>query len=112
MPRGDRTGPLGYGPRTGRGLGFCAGYDSPGFVKGGFGRGFRCWGRGFGRGWGRGFGFGAGWGFRARFGAAIPQPATTFSPANEKQYLEQEAKLIEQELEAIKKRLQELEAEK
>jgi len=25
MPRGDRTGPLGMGPLTGRRLGFCAG---------------------------------------------------------------------------------------
>lgn len=25
MPRGDGTGPMGYGPLTGRGLGWCAG---------------------------------------------------------------------------------------
>ncbi|NPA39927.1 MAG: DUF5320 domain-containing protein, partial [Thermodesulfobacteria bacterium] len=25
MPWGDRTGPLGMGPRTGRGLGYCSG---------------------------------------------------------------------------------------
>ena len=64
MPWGDRTGPLGMGPRTGRGLGFCSGFSSPGFIKGpgwGFGRG---WGRGFGRSWGRGFGRGRrGFGF-------------------------------------------------
>ena len=42
MPRGDRTGPLGRGPMTGRGLGYCAGYDAPGFMFGrGFGRGRR-----------------------------------------------------------------------
>ena len=29
MPGGDRTGPEGYGPRTARRLGYCAGYDSP-----------------------------------------------------------------------------------
>jgi hypothetical protein len=29
MPGGDRTGPLGTGPRTGRGLGYCGSYDSP-----------------------------------------------------------------------------------
>ena len=45
MPRGDRSGPDGYGPRTGRGLGYCNGYDTPGFA------------RGSGRGFGRGFGF-------------------------------------------------------
>ena len=50
MPRGDRTGPLGDGPMTGRQLGYGAGYDSPGFTKvpgGGLGRGFRGRGRGF-----------------------------------------------------------------
>jgi len=26
MPSGDRTGPAGQGPRTGRGLGYCNGY--------------------------------------------------------------------------------------
>jgi hypothetical protein len=41
MPRQDRTGPLGLGPLTGRGLGPC-------------GCGMQ---RGFGRGYGRGFGF-------------------------------------------------------
>ncbi|MCK4558169.1 MAG: DUF5320 domain-containing protein [Calditrichia bacterium] len=50
MPGGDRTGPLGDGPMTGRQLGYGAGYDSPGYTKGpggGFGRGFRGRGRGF-----------------------------------------------------------------
>ena len=71
MPWGDRTGPLGLGPRTGRGLGFCSGFNSPGFTKGpgwGFGKG---WGRGFGRGWGRGrrgFGFGRGMAWRRGWG--------------------------------------------
>jgi hypothetical protein len=26
MPRGDGTGPMGVGPKTGRGAGFCAGF--------------------------------------------------------------------------------------
>ncbi|KPL06443.1 hypothetical protein AMJ86_08525 [bacterium SM23_57] len=55
MPGGDRTGPWGQGPRTGRALGFCAGYDRPGYMSPGWGRGF-----GGGRGWGRGFGAGRG----------------------------------------------------
>jgi hypothetical protein len=48
MPRGDRTGPSGLGPRTGRAAGYCAGYPIPGFMnpEPGFGRGL-----GFGRGW-------------------------------------------------------------
>ena len=47
MPAGNRTGPQGMGPRTGRGAGYCTGYNGPGFVNQGFGGGF---GRGFGRG--------------------------------------------------------------
>ena len=62
MPGGDRTGPMGQGPRTGRGAGYCGPNDQPGFAtaggRGGFGFGFgRGRGRGFGRGRGRGFGF-------------------------------------------------------
>ena len=53
MPGGDRTGPNGQGPMTGRKAGFCAGNDQPGYAQpgrrgGGFFRGGR--GRG-GRGW-------------------------------------------------------------
>ena len=40
MPRGDGTGPEGMGPMTGRGAGYCAGTDAPGFGAPGFGRGF------------------------------------------------------------------------
>jgi len=64
MPRGDRTGPLGEGPMTGRGLGYGGGYDTPGYTKGpgrglglglGFGRGRGFFGRGPGLGLGRGY---------------------------------------------------------
>lgn len=44
MPRGDRTGPWGQGPKTGRGAGFCSGNSVPGFMNrfgGWFGRGWR-----------------------------------------------------------------------
>jgi hypothetical protein len=76
MPRGDRTGPWGAGPMTGRGLGTCAGYEGPGFAQGGLGARFG--GRGF---FGRGNFGGGGFGHRhwyyatglprwARFGGA------------------------------------------
>ena len=61
MPRGNQTGPAGQGPQTGRGLGNCSGYDSPGFTRGtprggaGFGRGNGT-GRGPGKGHRRGVG--------------------------------------------------------
>ena len=61
MPRGDQTGPVGQGPMTGRGLGNCSGYNTPGFDRGtprggaGFARG-----AGAGRKPGKGRGHGAG----------------------------------------------------
>ncbi len=66
MPRGDRTGPMGMGPMTGRAAGYCAGFSAPGFVNHaprmgmGFRRGAGFYGRGpgVGRGLGRGRGFG------------------------------------------------------
>ena len=44
MPRGDRTGPYGEGPKTGRQMGYCVGNEHPGFINMGQNRG-----RGFGR---------------------------------------------------------------
>ena len=67
MPRGDRTGPAGMGPMTGRGAGYCAGYSVPGFANPAFGRGLVF---GFGRGLGLGFRGGRGGG-RGR-GGGIP----------------------------------------
>ena len=60
MPRGNGTGPMGLGPMTGRGAGFCAGYGVPGCMnpvggRGGGSFGFGRGGGGFGRGFGRGF---------------------------------------------------------
>jgi hypothetical protein len=65
MPGGDRTGPLGEGPLTGRRAGYCAGNDAPGFTEPWTGRGQ---GGGFGAGRGGGFGSGGGFG-RGRGGA-------------------------------------------
>jgi len=67
MPRGDGTGPWGQGSMTGRGLGYCSGYERPGFITPGPGMGL---GRGMGAGWtpGRGMGRGRGMGMgRGRF---------------------------------------------
>ena len=50
MPFGDRTGPAGWGPMTGRGMGYCAGYSAPGSMNSGIGRG-----RGMRGSGGRGF---------------------------------------------------------
>ena len=61
MPGGDRTGPAGMGPMTGRAAGFCAGYSVPGYAN-------PIGGRGLGSGGGRGFGFGRGLGLGFRGG--------------------------------------------
>ena len=54
MPGGDRTGPMGQGPMTGRGAGFCSGNRMSGYAGAGWGRGFRgpsSWNFRGGRGW-------------------------------------------------------------
>jgi hypothetical protein len=114
MPGGDRTGPAGYGPRTGRSLGYCSGYNSPGFTRGtprgggGFGRG---WGRGFGRGyWGRGRGY---W-YNQYPDEPYYRPSYEPRPSadEEKQYLKDTIANLEQELDTMKKRLQDIEGNK
>ena len=47
MPAGDRTGPMGQGPRSGRAMGYCSGNDEPGYSYGSGARGMR---QGAGRG--------------------------------------------------------------
>ncbi len=117
MPGGDKTGPMGTGPMSGRGIGFCAGYDVPGYANSGFGRGF---GGGRGRGGGRGFGGrgfgGGGRGWRNRYWATgVPgwgwagYDVPTAPPvANDRQMLKRQAAAMEEELEAIRRRLAEL----
>ena len=112
MPGFDRTGPMGAGPMTGGARGLCnpatAGYDprfSGGFDYGrglAFRRGFRG-GFGAGRGRGRGFGRGYGW-YPAAVGPAYP--ART---ADELDMLKSEAAYIEKSLDAINRRIDELE---
>ena len=98
MPRGDRTGPNGAGPMTGRGLGYCAGYDEPGFTAGGRGLGL---GRGYGRGYGRRMnGYGPGYG-RA-YSPAYPD-------VTEKTLLENEIRVLKDQMTALEKRLSETE---
>ena len=60
MPAGDRTGPFGLGPMTGRQAGYCAGYPLPGYMNPIPGRGF----------WPR-FGY---WGLAGSYGAAPYSP--------------------------------------
>lgn len=112
MPQGDRTGPMGQGPLTGRRLGFCSGYDTPGYTKG-FGSGMG-YGFGFGRGMGRGRGFGRGRNFgRAFTGFYYDMPWThTISKEDEIRMLKSEAEALKHSQSDIERRLKELEKEK
>lgn len=118
MPRGDRTGPMGYGPRTGRGMGYCSGYDAPGYMHPGPGMGWGRggfyggrWGRGFGPGWGRGYGPGRGWGWWG-WGAGPygPPYAPDEAAASEQELseLKAEAEALQDQLRAIQARIDEL----
>ena len=118
MPWGDRTGPRGFGPMTGRGAGYCAGNSGPGYMNPGigFGRGFGFGrGRGMSRGFGRGFGFGRG-NYQEPYPADTPyQPAPYYGvpykqPSKEEEqiYLKDVVKSLEDELKAVRERLAEL----
>jgi len=104
MPRGDRTGPMGMGPRTGRAAGTCAGSWRPGYSDPVPGRGF---GMGFGRGWRHWFHATGvpGWMRFGGYAPGVPQP----DPELEKQVLGNMAETLASELEAIKKRIRKLE---
>lgn len=122
MPRGDGTGPVGAGPMTGRGAGFCAGYSVPGYMNpgAGFGRGYRF---GLGFGFGRGYGFGRGRGFgRMHNFAGIPRWARygyvgydeAIAPeveVDEKKLLKKETEYLENQLQQVMKRLKTLNGE-
>jgi hypothetical protein len=112
MPGFDGTGPRGEGPMTGGGFGYCTGNVQPETRPRSFG------GRGgFGR---RSPGMGGrGRGYRNRFLATgvprwgsypqpVQQPTVKYDKNIEMQSLETEKKALENELDAIKKRLEEL----
>ena len=129
MPRGDRTGPAGMGPMTGRGAGYCAGFQAPGFANPVAGRGI---GYGFGRG-GQGGGRGRrnmfyatgvpGWqrfaagypayGGAAPYGGVAPYGGPSGSAPTKEQELDVlkgQAEYFEGALDEIKKRITDLEA--
>ena len=115
MPRGDRTGPMGMGPMTGRAAGYCADYGVPGYANPAPGRGF---GMGWGGGWGRGrrwrhwyyatglpgwarFGRAPGWGYGPYAGPVTQE--------QEVESLKTQAGWLKEQLDAINQCLTELE---
>lgn len=118
MPGFDGRGPMDGGPMTGGGRGSCnpaqAGYG-PAYAGGSaLGRG--C-GRGLGsrRGFRRGCGYGRGFGWRADNPAWGAHYVSAYGPQavypqDEVGMLKNEAEYMKQELDAINKRIEELEA--
>jgi hypothetical protein len=88
MPKLDKTGPMGAGTMTGRGLGLCTGAKAVKYGAG-LGLGLACRRR-FGRGFGRGYSF-----YEA-------------SPEVTKEQLEKQRVLLKNRLDAIDERLEEL----
>lgn len=122
MPGGDRTGPAGLGSKTGRGLGYCSGLDTPGFTKGPMGMsrggigfvGYRAYGRGRSMGcrWGQGRN-------TRRDAFKVPQAQRFFNPIaitpeqkvtmlkQEKEYIETEIKNLKAHSEELSKQITE-----
>ena len=105
MPRGDGTGPMGMGPMTGRGAGYCAGYPTPGFMN-------PYGGRGMGMAWGRGGGFGRGMAMRRGRGRAFGFAPAAFASAptreQELDMLRDQAESLKSQMDAINQRIGEL----
>lgn len=107
---------------TGRRMGYCAGYDQPGFVTapgfggrgfgGGFGFGRR--GAGFGRRLGRGFGPGPAYGRGMAWRGYAPRyyGAEPMAPENRSEMLREEMNAIDQQMEELRKEKEYLERER
>ncbi|AOY59433.1 MULTISPECIES: DUF5320 domain-containing protein [Desulfococcus] len=106
MPGYDGTGPIGRGPMTGGGRGFCntgQPYIRRGVGGRTFGRGGRCFGFGLGHGWGAG---------RGRGGSPFPagwSSARTMSKAEELEMLRTESEELNRTLDDIRNRMEALE---
>lgn len=103
MPAGNRRGPAGMGPMTGRGAGYCAGYTMPGYANpmGGRMMGFGMYGGHGYRNWFHATGQ-PGW---MRMGA-YPQPAPApITPEEEQQMLKDQEAWLQEQLDDVRSRL-------
>jgi len=96
MPRGDRTGPSGSGPKTGRALGYCVGNETAGFQE--------SRGQGFGNAYGLRRGFGNGQGFGRGYG----QGRKSFAEVSEKTLVQNEINILKDQLSSLEERLKNL----
>ena len=99
MPRGDRSGPSGEGPKTGRGMGYCTGNEHPGYMNM-----HQSWGAGFGRRFRGGYGYGRGAGFGSRHDYGSYYPGST-ADVSEKTLIENEIRILKDQLTALEDRL-------
>ncbi len=115
MPRGDRTGPAGMGPMSGRGAGYCAGLDMPGFANRAFGRNYgaesgiaRRRGQGGRNGWRHMFWATGlpGWMRRDNYRGN----RQSMDPALEKQSLKYREDILQSQLDMVRKRLSEIDS--
>ena len=90
MPGRDRTGPMGAGTMTGKGMGLCAS-GVPGCGAG----------RGMGQGWRRGFGCGRGFGRQSG-------PKNLADDVSRKVLLAEQKRTLENRLEMVNKQLETL----
>ena len=116
MPGYDRSGPMGAGPMTGGRRGLCGragnAYDAPAPAGYGYGRGMafrRGFGGGFGWGRGHGRGMNSAYGqvpYPPAYGAGYPA-----SKADEMAMLRADAEAMQKSLDAVQRRITELEKE-
>ncbi len=110
MPFGDGAGPMGMGPMTGRGAGYCGGYGRPRFANpafgpaGGYGYGYR--GHGY-----PGYEGPYGYSGTTSYIPPIPGALSAFGMNREQEcdYLKNQAQIVRSHLEQIEARMQELE---
>ncbi|MDO9576617.1 MAG: DUF5320 domain-containing protein [Candidatus Cloacimonadales bacterium] len=102
MPRGDRTGPNGMGHMTGRGIGYCNNFASPGYGKitpRGMGGSFGGRGGGYGRG------------YRNFANPRWNNAPINYDAKSQKAFLENDIEILSDQLEELKNRLSELSKE-
>jgi hypothetical protein len=95
MPKGNHYGPYGYGPMSGHGMGFCGGYEMPGYAATGC-RPMR-----------RGHRFG-GWG-RDMYYAAFEMPYPEDNPEEKLDMLRTRQTWLEGQLNEVQQEISELE---
>jgi len=105
MPGGDQTGPMGQGPTTGRGMGYCSGSQQPGFMSSGGSKGMRRRGGG-----GRGFGGGRGRCLQGQDNQYAPTVRPTLEKSDETSSASMAASIHDRDVAELKEKNSQMEA--